>query len=101
VILPFFSTFVPGQVSFLVTRNVNIRMKQQSTLSAFIRQRRKSAGLTQKELSESAGVGYRFIRELEAGKPTLQMHKVNQVLKLFGHELGPVSIDREKWLQDK
>ncbi|MEQ9438152.1 MAG: helix-turn-helix transcriptional regulator [Cyclobacteriaceae bacterium] len=63
-------------------------------LNEFIKQRRKSVGLTQEELSFKAGVGLRFIRELEGGKPTLQMDKVNQVLRLFGHELGPVPLNR-------
>lgn len=54
---------------------------------------RKKVGLTQEQLSERAGVGLRFIREMEQGKQTLQMDKVNQVLFLFGHRLGPVKID--------
>ncbi len=66
------------------------------SLNQFVRQKRKSLGLTQEELSLKAGVGLRFIRELERGKPTLQMHKVNQVLKLFGYQLGPLEIDRNK-----
>jgi y4mF family transcriptional regulator len=60
------------------------------TLSEFIKERRKSTNLTQPELAEKAGVGLRFIRELEQGKESLRMDKVNQVLRLFGHELGPV-----------
>ncbi|WP_205500572.1 helix-turn-helix transcriptional regulator [Rufibacter psychrotolerans] len=65
-------------------------------LQSFVKDRRKRLGLTQEELSYKAGVGLRFIRDLEQGKPTLQMDKVNQVLKLFGYELGPVSVNREK-----
>lgn len=61
-----------------------------SNLSQFVKQRRKLLGLTQEDLSFKAGVGLRFVRELEQGKPSLQMDKVNQVLSLFGHELGPV-----------
>ncbi len=49
---------------------------------------RKAAGLTQAELAQRAGVGMRFVRELEQGKPTVRMDKVNQVLALFGCELG-------------
>ena len=49
---------------------------------------RKAAGLTQAELAERAGVGLRFVRELEQGKPTVRLDKVNQVLALFGCELG-------------
>ncbi|MBK8514705.1 MAG: helix-turn-helix transcriptional regulator [Saprospiraceae bacterium] len=36
------------------------------------------------ELAEKAGVGLRFVRELEQGKETLRLDKVNQVLNLFG-----------------
>ena len=64
-------------------------------LNQFIKNKRKSLSLTQEELSLKAGVGLRFIRELERGKPTLQMDKVNQVLRLFGHELGPMPQNRD------
>ena len=67
-----------------------------SELSIFIKKRRKELGLTQETLSFKAGVGIRFIRELEQGKPTLKMDKVNQVLKLFGHQLGAVKLDRHE-----
>ena len=56
-----------------------------------IKQKRKSLKLTQVELALKAGVGLRFLRELEQGKETLRMDKVNLVLNLFGMELGPVS----------
>ena len=59
-------------------------------LVVFIKQRRKQLGLTQKAMSEKAGVGLRFVRDLEQGKETLRMDKVNQVLALFGHKLAPV-----------
>lgn len=70
-------------------------------LSEFIRQKRKSQGLTQSALAEKAGVGLRFIRDMEQGKISLRIDKVNQVLALFGHELGPVPVNREKWLHEK
>ncbi len=59
-------------------------------LIEFIKHRRKKLGLTQQELAKKAGVGLRFIRDLEQGKESLRMDKVNDVLRLFGHELGPV-----------
>jgi y4mF family transcriptional regulator len=65
-------------------------------LSEFVRNRRKSLGLTQPELAEKAGTGLRFVRDLEQGKKTLRMDKVNQVLGLFGYELGPVRQKREE-----
>lgn len=62
----------------------------QTELSEFVKQKRKEKNLTQKDLSEKAGVGLRFVRELEQGKTTLRMDKVNQVLGLFGTYLGAV-----------
>ena len=62
----------------------------QTELSVFVKQKRKGTNLTQKDLSEKAGVGLRFVRELEQGKTTLRMDKVNQVLGLFGACLGAV-----------
>ncbi len=59
-------------------------------LIQFVKQRRKLLGLTQQDLAERAGVGLRFIRDMEQGKETLRMDKVNQVLALFGHALAPV-----------
>ena len=59
-------------------------------LAGFVKDKRKSVKLTQPELAEKAGVGLRFLRELEQGKQTLRLDKINQVLWLFGHEMGPV-----------
>jgi y4mF family transcriptional regulator len=67
-----------------------------SIISKFVKEKRKKLGLTQLELAERAGVGIRFIRELEQGKKTLQMDKVNQVLNLFGQQLGPVKKSLEE-----
>lgn len=64
-------------------------------LAAFIKKRRKQTKLTQEELAQRAGVGLRFMRELEAGKKTLRLDKVEQVLLLFGHTVGPVPAKRE------
>jgi len=62
-------------------------------IAQFVKSMRKKVGLTQKQLSERAGVGLRFIREMEQGKETLQMDKVNQVLFLFGHKVGPIKLN--------
>jgi len=59
-------------------------------LASFLKAKRKAVKLTQPELAEKAGVGLRFIRELEQGKQTLRLDKVNQVLQLFGYEVGAV-----------
>ncbi len=60
-------------------------------LSEFVKQKRKLARLTQPELALKAGVGLRFIREIEQGKSSFRLDKVNQVLSLFGSEMGVVS----------
>jgi len=59
-------------------------------LSKYLKNKRKSLNLTQEDLASKAGVGLRVVREMEQGKPTLRMDKVNQVLMLFGAELGVV-----------
>lgn len=60
------------------------------SLSLHIKQKRKKYGLTQVELAMRSGVGLRFIRDMEQGKKSLRMDKVNDVLALFGEHLGPV-----------
>jgi y4mF family transcriptional regulator len=64
-------------------------------LIEFIKERRRATGFTQKDLADRAGVGLRFIRELEQGKPSLRLDKVNQVLALFGHRMEPVAFRME------
>lgn len=64
------------------------------SLPIFIKEKRKLLNLTQQDLADKAGVGIRFIRDLEQGKLTLRMDKVNQVLNLFGQELGPISLNK-------
>ncbi len=64
-------------------------------LRTFVKEKRNAAKLTQAELAEKAGVGLRFVRDLEQGKESLRVDKVNQVLKLFGHEVGAIPINRE------
>jgi y4mF family transcriptional regulator len=65
-------------------------------LSKFVKQKRTSAKLTQPELAEKAGVGLRFLRELEQGKESLRLDKVNQVLKLFGYRVGAIQLKFEE-----
>ena len=65
------------------------------TLSSYVKEMRKQLGLTQVDLAAKSGVGLRFVRELEQGKETLRLDKVNQVLLLFGQEVGPVPIQKE------
>lgn len=61
-----------------------------TNLSKQVKAMRKQYGLTQEDLSAKAGVGLRFVRDLEQGKSTLRIDKVNCILNLFGSELGIV-----------
>lgn len=65
-----------------------------TSLSEYVKLMRKEYGLTQVDLSEKSGVGLRFVRELEQGKETLRLDKVNQVLNLFGAKVGVVAMDK-------
>ena len=65
-------------------------------ISEFVKEMRKQYNLTQVDLSEKSGVGLRFIRELEQGKETLRLDKLNQVLNLFDYEVGPIKQRRNE-----
>ena len=65
-----------------------------SGISNFVKEKRKQFNLTQVDLSQKSGVGLRFIRDLEQGKKTLRLDKVNQVLSMFGAEVGVVAINQ-------
>ena len=60
----------------------------------FVRSMRRQYGLTQRQLADKSGVGLRFLRELESGKSTMRMDKVNSVLAMFGAELGVVKLTK-------
>jgi y4mF family transcriptional regulator len=64
-------------------------------LVQFVKGKRKELGLTQHDLADRAGVGLRFIRDLEQGKESLRLDKVNQVLALFGRRMEPVPFQLE------
>jgi y4mF family transcriptional regulator len=59
-------------------------------LADFVKEKRKLVNLTQPELAQKAGVGLRFVRELEQGKESLRIDKVNQILHLFGYTVGAI-----------
>ena len=60
-----------------------------SIIGDYIKQERKRAGLTQEEFAMRSGLGLRFVRELEQGKETVRLDKVNQALAMFGKEAVP------------
>ena len=61
------------------------------SLSDFVKVKRKITQLTQEEFALKAGVALTVIRKIEQGKENLSLSKVNQVLKMFGHVVGPIS----------
>ena len=67
---------------------------EQTILSKYVKAMRKQYNLTQVELSEKSGVGLRLVRELEQGKETLRLDKVNQILNLFGCEVGVIPMTK-------
>ena len=58
-------------------------------IAEFIKTNRKEAGLTQEEFAIRSGLGLRFVRELDQGKETVRMDKVNEALAMFGMEAVP------------
>ena len=64
------------------------KMKK-TPLTEIVKRLRKEFGLTQEALALKSGVGLNFVRELEQGKPTVRLDKVNQVLNLFNYEMTP------------
>jgi y4mF family transcriptional regulator len=61
----------------------------------FLKQKRKELTMTQEVLAQKAGVGLRFIRDVEQGKKTIRMDRLNMVLALFGYCAGPVRCERD------
>jgi y4mF family transcriptional regulator len=72
-------------------------MTKSTPLSITVKQKRKELELTQEDLAMRSGVGLRFVRDLEQGKESLRLDKVNQVLNYFGLQVGatPMSKDYE------
>ncbi|MCX5795796.1 MAG: helix-turn-helix domain-containing protein [Elusimicrobia bacterium] len=68
---------------------------KKNPIATFVREKRREAKLTQAELASKAGVGLRFIRNVEQGKTSLRTDTVNKLLFLFGRCLGPVDLPRE------
>ena len=58
-----------------------------TSLGLIVRRERKAQKLRQAELAAVSGVGIRFIVDLEAGKPTLQLEKVLRVITILGCDI--------------
>lgn len=67
-----------------------------NNIGKFIKEQRKKLGLTQEEFAIRSGLGLRFVRELESGKPTVRLDKVNQALAMFGMQAVPGRMDRDE-----
>lgn len=65
------------------------------SIAEFVKMKRKKLGMTQVVLADRAGVGLRFLRELEQGKTNLRLDKVNQVLQMFSHVVGAIEEERD------
>lgn len=63
-------------------------------IAQFVRRERKTLGYTQEEFAMRVGVGLRFLKDLELGKKTVRLDKVNQVLGYLGQELVPAPLRR-------
>lgn len=75
-------------------KKIKNKKKLPNLLASFVKQRRKISKISQVELANKASVGLHFVRDLEQNKNSLRMDKVNDVLRLFGYELGPVPFNK-------
>ncbi len=78
-----------------------MKKNKRTPLATFVKEKRKLINITQVELADKAGVGLRFVRDMEQGKISLRMDKVNDVLILFGAELAPANMDRNKLINNE
>ena len=87
------------QEIFIIFVTEEVSKMNNLSLNEYVKSKRKSLGLSREEFALKAGVGLRFLSELEQRKETLKMDKVNQVLKLFGMQLGAVPMDRNNLIE--
>ena len=68
-----------------------------NVIGKYVKSQRRKAGLTQEEFALRAGLGLRFVRELEQGKKSVRLDKVNQALSMFGMQavVGPIDLEEE------
>ena len=64
-------------------------------IATYVKEERKKAGLTQEEFAVRSGLGLRFVRDLEQGKETVRLDKVNHALAMFGKEAVPGRIEED------
>ncbi len=76
-------------------RNMEELRRDIGPVARFVREQRKTLGYTQEEFALRVGVGLRFLKDLELGKRSARMDKVNQVLNYLGKQLGPIPLEPE------
>ena len=81
-------TNTPKGYKILVKYISEFKNGAMKNISEFVKRNRKELGLTQEEFAMRAGLGLRFVRELEQGKKTLRLDKVNQALAVFGAQVS-------------
>lgn len=85
---------------YTITLNCTLRGvfmdKKQNDISKFLKQKRKEYGINQVEFAEKSGLGLRFVRELEQGKTTVRLDKVNRALSMFGHTVTIRPMEEEE-----
>ncbi|MBL7812914.1 MAG: helix-turn-helix transcriptional regulator [Bacteroidetes bacterium] len=87
----------PVSTVLRLNKNIPDRIWKRIFLQKILKEMRKALKHTQTELASKADVGLRFVRELERGKNTLRMDKVNQVMQLFGMEPRPIEISGQNY----
>lgn len=78
------------KIDFISNRVYNVNMNE---IGKFVKSERRKAGLTQAEFALRSGLGLRFVRDLEQGKETVRMDKVNRALAMFEMKAVPGRID--------
>ena len=70
-------------------------MKKLNPIARYVKENRKKLGMTQEEFAIRSGLGLNFVRDLEQGKKTVRMDKVNQALAMFSRQAVPGEMDRD------
>lgn len=70
--------------------------KPNSPIATFVRGKRKELGYTQEQFALRVGIGLMFLRDLEQGKPSVRLDKVNEVLNYFGYQASPSPKENEE-----
>lgn len=73
-----------------------MKEKNLNPIAIYVKINRREAGLTQKEFALRSGLGLRFVRDLEQGKESLRMDKVNQALAMFGMTCVPGKMTKKQ-----